>query len=70
MYAIEACLLDHLVHIFNAETVLALDDATVTKIASESPEVVLERRNLRTKLVVLDETMVTLRQLRPYNQST
>ena len=66
MYAVEACLLEGLPDIFTPEIVYQLDDETVTRIAGESPDTVVEREDLQKKFKVLDETMVTLRRLKTF----
>jgi hypothetical protein len=66
MYAIEACLLEGLPNIFGPEIVIELDNDTITKIAGESSESIVEREDLVKKLKVLEETMITLRRLKTF----
>ncbi|KAK4941259.1 hypothetical protein LTR10_018795 [Elasticomyces elasticus] len=66
MYAVEACLLEGLPDIFTPEIVYQLDDETVTRIAGESADTVVEREDLQKKFKALDETMVTLRRLKTF----
>lgn len=69
MYAVEACLLEELPEIFRPEIVFNLDDETITKIAGESPDSIMEREDLQKKLKVLEDTMLTLRRLKTFTSS-
>lgn len=69
MYAVEACLLEGLPNIFQPETVLELDEETITKIAGESSETVAEREDLVKKRKVLEETMLVLRRLKTFTHT-
>jgi hypothetical protein len=69
MYAIEASLLEALPVLFQAESVLELDNAAVTRIAGESAETVAEREDLKKQEVVLEEAMITLRRLKAFTAS-
>ncbi|KAK5193532.1 hypothetical protein LTR99_007084 [Exophiala xenobiotica] len=69
MYAVEACLLEELPEIFRPEIVFELDDETITKIAGESAESIMEREDLQKKLKILEDTMLTLRRLKTFTGS-
>ena len=61
MYTIKLCLLANPPGVFGPRIPRGLDHNTVTKIADGSRESVTERDDLRKKLKILEETMVTLR---------
>lgn len=63
MYAVEASLLGHLAIVFNPEMVHGLDDATITKIASESVDSIANREGLEKQLSTLKDCLETLQTL-------
>jgi hypothetical protein len=62
IYVIEESLLVKLPKIFMPAEVSKLDDATISRLASESEESVLEREDLTRKLKILEQTMKTMEQ--------
>jgi hypothetical protein len=63
MYAIEASLLGNLTTVFNPEVVVNLDDVTITKIASESAESIVEREELEKQLSTLEYSLKTFQRM-------
>ena len=63
MYAIEASLLGNLTNVFNPEVVINLDDVTITKIASESAESIVEREDLEEQLSTLEHSLKTIQRI-------
>jgi hypothetical protein len=61
--AVEKCLVKGLPDLLSPETIIGLDDATVTRIAAETEESRLERSRVTEKLKVLESTLVVLRSL-------
>jgi hypothetical protein len=63
-YAMEESLLRSLTTIFNPEVVVSLDDATITKVASESAKSISERRDLEQQLSTLEHSLKTLQRMK------
>lgn len=63
MYAIESSLLGNLPTVFSPEVVINLDDVTITKIASESAESIVEREGLEKQLSVLEHSLKTIQRI-------
>lgn len=61
--AVEKCLVKRLPDLLSPNTVASLDDATVTKIASETEESILERSRTTSKLGILESALIMLRSL-------
>ncbi len=61
--AIEKCLVRRLPDLLSPETIVGLDDATISNIAAETEESRLERSRATEKLKVLESTLVVLRSL-------
>lgn len=61
--AIEKCLVQRLPDLLSPETIVGLDDATISSIAAETEESRLERSRATEKLKVLESTLVVLRSL-------
>jgi hypothetical protein len=61
--AIEKCLVKRLPDLLSPETIVGLDDATISSIAAETEESRLERSRATEKLKVLESTLVVLRSL-------
>jgi hypothetical protein len=61
--AVEKCLLRRLPDLLSPNTVIALDDDTISHIAAETEESRLERSRATEKLGVLESTLVVLRSL-------
>ena len=61
--AVEKCMLSNLADILSAEVVMRLDDGSVSAIAAESEEAMLERRRTTEKLTTLQEGLATLNHL-------
>jgi hypothetical protein len=64
MYAVEASLLGSLPTIFDPEVVVSLDDAMITKVASESAKSIIEREDLETQLLTLEHSLKTLQRMK------
>jgi hypothetical protein len=64
MYAVEASLLGSLPTIFDPEVVVSLDDAMITKVASESAKSIIEREDLETHLLTLEHSLKTLQRMK------
>lgn len=61
--AIEKCLVKRLPDLLSPETIVGLDDATISSIAAETEESRIERSRATEKLKVLESTLVVLRSL-------
>ncbi|KAL1836384.1 hypothetical protein VTJ49DRAFT_5222 [Mycothermus thermophilus] len=61
--AVEGCLLQRIPSILTPETVCELADATIERVASESPEAAAERGHTTEKLAVLEQALGELRSL-------
>jgi hypothetical protein len=64
MYAVEGALLGNLPTIFNPEVVADLDEEMITKVASESPETIIEREDLEKQLSTLEKSLKALQQIK------
>ena len=66
--AVENCMLSDLAHILSPDVVMKLNDDSVSAIAAESEDSMLERQRSTEKLKTLQEGLVTLNHLsRPRN---
>lgn len=63
---VEACLIQKLPTLFNADTVYDLQDADVQGLAGESKEVLEERARVMQKLKVLQSSLHDLKRLDKY----
>ena len=61
--AVEKCLVEPLPDLLSPQTVVSLDDATVTSIAAETEESKLDRSRASHKLKVLESALIVLRSL-------
>lgn len=64
MYAVEGALLRKLPTIFNFESVNALDEDMIAKVASESIESIVEREDLEKQLATLHQSLNALQQIK------